>query len=69
MLQNVRFADHGFKPVQRGFKLSINSLLSLHDSLVKNGPLEYIMSGRLTQDALENLFSQVIMGNNSEFLM
>lgn len=48
-----------WKPVQSGLKLSVSSLLSLHHSLVANGDMCYLMSGRLTQDALENLFSQV----------
>lgn len=68
ILQNMSFPDRAFKPVQRGFKLSTNTLMSLHNELVVNGPLDYLMSGRLTQDALENLFSQVIAWLKVEYV-
>lgn len=59
VVQNMSFPNNIWKPVQSGIKLSITSLKSLHQDLVKSGDLKFLMSGRLTQDALENLFSQV----------
>ena len=48
-----------WKPVQSGIRLSTSSMLQLHQHLVIEGELKFLMSGRFTQDALENLFSQV----------
>lgn len=48
-----------WKPVQCGMKLSTATILSLHQHLVVEGELKFIMSGRFSQDALENIFSQI----------
>ena len=46
-------------PFQRGFLLSIRSLRQLHDYLFCRYELQYILTARLNQDLLENLFSQI----------
>lgn len=45
-------------PFQKGMLISINSLIGLHEEL-KCANIEYILTTRLTQDALESLFSQI----------
>ena len=40
-------------------KLATSSILSLHRRLVVDGELKFLLSARFTQDALENIFSQV----------
>ena len=48
-----------WKPVQSGWRLSTTSILSLYQRLVVKGELKFLMSGRFSQDALENVFSQI----------
>lgn len=48
-----------WKPVQTGILLSTQSLLDLFASLVASGSYQYLLTSRLTQDAVENLFSQI----------
>lgn len=55
----MRFPNNQWKPVQCGIRLSTSSILSLHQRLCSRGPLEFMLSRRFTQDALENLFGQV----------
>lgn len=50
-------ARSAWKPVQTGIKLSTSSVLQLADSLLDSQP--YLLTSRLTQDCLENLFSSV----------
>lgn len=45
-------------PFQKGLLMSINSLFGLHADLLSRG-IKYILTGRLNQDCLENLFSQI----------
>ena len=49
----------GWKPIQTGVRLSTESVVSLYDDLVVKGSYKYLMTGRLTQDSVENLFSQI----------
>ena len=49
----------GWKPIQTGVRLSTESVVSLYDDLVVKGSYKYLMTGRLTQDCVENLFSQI----------
>jgi hypothetical protein len=53
------------KPFQTGIIVSINSTLDLYKDLKEEG-LSYLITSRLNQDALENLFSQIraLGGNN-----
>lgn len=54
-----------WKPIQTGILMSTQSLLDLFASLVGCGTYSYLLTSRLTQDALENLFSQVRGRGNS----
>ena len=49
----------GWKPIQTGVLLSTKSLLDLFDVLVLKSSLKFLLTGRFTQDSLENLFSQL----------
>ena len=57
-MQKIRIGS-AWKPVQSGIKLATSSILSLHRQLVVDGELKFLLSARFTQDALENIFSQV----------
>ncbi|KFM72922.1 Transposable element P transposase, partial [Stegodyphus mimosarum] len=46
-------------PFQKGIIISINSLFGLHQDLKSSYDVKYILTSRLTQDALESLFSQI----------
>jgi hypothetical protein len=48
-----------WKPWQKGIILSTKVVLSLHEDLVVRGNYKSLLTARLTQDALENLFSQI----------
>lgn len=50
--------EGGWKPVQTGVILCTLSVISLSDELLAGG-LEFLMTSRLTQDCLENLFSTI----------
>ena len=58
LVQEIRIGS-AWKPVQSGIKLATSSILSLHRRLVVDGELKFLLSARFTQDALENIFSQV----------
>ena len=36
-----------------------NVITAIYDGLVKKGPLKFLLTGRLNQDCLENIFSQI----------
>ncbi|KFM70956.1 Transposable element P transposase, partial [Stegodyphus mimosarum] len=46
-------------PFQKGIIISINSLFDLHQDLKSSYDAKYILTSRLTHDALESLFSQI----------
>lgn len=48
-----------FKPVQAGLLVSTRSTLELQQKLLHEQKFKFVLLGRLTQDALENLFSCV----------
>ena len=49
-----------WKPIQAGLQLTTQSLLSLHlEMVVRREKLKFLMCGRLSQDGLENVFSQI----------
>ena len=50
-------------PCLKGWRLSINSLLGLWDDLNKNHKVKFLLTSRLNQDCVENLFS-MIRGNS-----
>ena len=45
--------------VAEGTILSTNTVIALHQELVKNGDYTLLLTCRLTHDCLENLFSQI----------
>lgn len=57
IFQNMEFGK-GWKPVQTGVILSTTSVMNLAKELLSMG-YEFLMPGRLSQDALENVFSQI----------
>ena len=58
VIRDVKFTGReGWKPIQMGIQLSTTTILDLHRNLVCNGTYNFLMSGRLTQDCVENLFS------------
>lgn len=60
MTSGMQFSQSStWKPVQTGMKLSTTSVLDLHKTLVVTGGLKFLLTSRLNQDALENVFSQV----------
>lgn len=48
-----------WKPVQSGIVLATKTALDVHEEYLNKHGYTYVMGGRLTQDALENLFSVV----------
>ena len=46
-------------PWEHGIRCSIKSTKSLYNDLVVNGPFEFLMTAKLNQDCLENLFSRI----------
>jgi hypothetical protein len=54
-----------WKPIQTGILVSTQSMLDIFASLVASGLYSYLLTSRLTQDALENLFSQIRGRGNS----
>lgn len=59
LMSNLRIIGHNsLLPFQRGIMISITSLKGLYDDLTRQN-IEFILTSRLNQDALENMFSQV----------
>ena len=46
-------------PWEHGMICSIRATKALYTDLVTNGPFEYLMTAKLNQDCLENLFSRL----------
>jgi hypothetical protein len=46
-------------PWEHGLLCSIKSTKALYTDLVVNGPFKYLMTAKLNQDCLENLFSRI----------
>ena len=57
IVQNMQLGA-GWKPLQTGIIMSTLSVIELADEAFQNG-FKFFLPGRLTQDALENVFSQV----------
>ena len=55
--QSMKFGE-GWKPLQTGIILSTLSVINLVNDTLSSG-FKYFLPGRLSQDALENVFSQV----------
>ena len=56
-LENVHIPSKKELPCLNGWKLSINALLGLWDDLHSNHKSKFLLTNRLNQDCLENLFS------------
>lgn len=48
-----------FKPVQKGLILATSSLLEITEYLLSEEQFQYVLPGRFTNDAVENLFSLI----------
>jgi len=60
VIREVKFSGKAcWKPIQSGIQLSTKTVLDLYSDLVTNGCYNFLMTGRLTQDCVENLFSCV----------
>lgn len=46
-----------FKPFQKGVIISINSVLEITNYLIEDKGYSYVLTGYLSQDIVENLFS------------
>ena len=46
-------------PWEHGLICNINSTKALYQELVVNGPFEFLMTSKLNQDCIENLFSRI----------
>ena len=65
VVTTLKFTSKGetkscWKPIQTGLQLACQSFLSLHDEMVlRRKLLKFLLCGRVSQDALENVFSQI----------
>ena len=58
VIRNVRFTGRdSWKPIQTGIQLSTVTVLDLFNDLVCQGNYKFLITGRLTQDCVENFFS------------
>ena len=55
----MNFPKSSWKPVQTGVKLSITRMICLVQELLSSPNINFILTVWFTQDALENLFSQI----------
>lgn len=58
IFKNMTIGRGGWKPIQTGVILSTTTVLELAEKLLQD-KVSFLMTGRLTQDCLENLFSVV----------
>jgi len=60
LMKSVHFTGRdSWKPIQSGILLSTTTVLDLYNELVETGNYSFLMTGRLTQDCVENLFSSI----------
>ena len=59
VIDGMNFPKSSWKPVQTGVKLSTNSMTCLVQELLSSPDIKFILTVQFTQDALENLFSQI----------
>jgi len=58
VIRAVKFSGKAcWKPIQSGIQLSTQTVLDLYCYLVTNGSYNFLMTGRLTQDCVDNLFT------------
>ena len=58
LFQTMQFGQGNWRPVQTGVILATNAILELAEEVLSNN-LQFLLTSRLTQDCLENLFSTV----------
>ena len=59
IIRHVSFSGRKiWKPIQTGIQLSTTGVLQLGEELMSKNSLQYFLTGRLSQDPVENLFSQ-----------
>lgn len=64
LFKNLQIGEKScWKPVQTGVIMSTSSVLHLSEHLLSTSKLDFLMTSRLTQDCLENLFSCVRLKN------
>lgn len=60
LIREVKIGVKGeWKPVQTGIQMSTTSILEIAEYLLKVKGFEFLLTSRLSQDKLENLFSQI----------
>lgn len=59
IIEEMMAADKRWKPSQKGILVSTANVIHLSETLISKNILHFFMASRLTQDALENIFSRV----------
>ena len=59
MVDGTNFPKSSWRLVQIGVKISTTSMICLVQELLSSSDIKFILIARFTQDALENLFSQI----------
>lgn len=59
----LKIGSGGFKPVQRGIMIGIQSVIDLTEYLITRRNFQYVLTSRFTQNCLGNLFSQIRQKN------
>jgi hypothetical protein len=59
----MKIGNSYWKPLQQGIILSTHSVIAISEQLLYEAEVHFFLTGRLTQDCLENLFSTVRQGN------
>lgn len=59
-------SDQRFKPVQRGVMITTKSVIELTKYLINERGYFYVLA-RLSQDCVENVFSNIIIEKNFQF--
>lgn len=62
IIRHTKFGDGKWKPFQRGMLLATTSVLEMSKYLLQK-KFSFVLPGRLTQDCVENLFSNIRFGN------
>lgn len=58
LFRDIKIGDQSkFKPVQSGVMITTTSIIELTQYLIDERKYSFVLTGRFTQDCLENLFS------------
>lgn len=64
LFQEIKIGQKStFKPVQSGITIATSSIIHLTQYLINERKYVYVLTGRLTQDCVENLFSSIRVKN------